>query len=107
MSWVRTSRLFVLTGVLALFGFAGDIIADSIADTCGYHCQSQSSQSDSEHEKTPCSHCSCCVHGGTVIVSSGAMHVIADFDASRFYGPSERSVPAGLPGAIDHPPQLA
>src|SRR5262245_20332729 len=103
----RTSRVLALTGLIALCAFAGDIVADSIADLRGDHCVSQSSQPDSQHEKTPCSHCSCCVHGGTVIVSSAAMHVSADFDGSVFYGPSEQSIPAGLPAAIDHPPQLA
>ena len=103
----RTSRLFALIGIVVFCAFTGDIIADSIADGCGYHCQSQSSQSDSDHEKTPCSQCSCCVHGGTVIVFSAAMYVTADFSGSRFYAPPEQSVPTGLPVAIDHPPQLA
>jgi hypothetical protein len=103
---LRPTRLFVLTGFLALFAFGGDIIADSLADLQGDHCISQSSQSDSHDEKTPCSHCSCCAHSGTVIVSGAAMHITVDFGGSRFCGPSEQSVPAGLPGAIDHPPQL-
>jgi hypothetical protein len=107
MRFLGTSRLFALIGLIAVCAFAGDIVADSMADSCCNHCVSQSSQSDSDHEKTPCSHCSCCAHSGTVIVSSATMHVSADFGGSRFYGPSEQSVPTGLPCAIDHPPQLA
>jgi hypothetical protein len=107
MSLVYTSRLFVLTGFLALFAFGSDIIADSVAGSCGNHCVSQSSQSDSDHEKTPCSHCSCCVHGGTVITSTATVHINSAFEVSIFFAAGEQSAPTGLPAAIDHPPQLA
>jgi hypothetical protein len=107
MSFLHTSRLYLLAAFLAVFVFAGDIIADSIGESCGDHCATQSSQSQSEHEKAPCSHCSCCAHSGTVIFSGAALHISADFGGSLFYAPSEQSVPTGLPVAIDHPPQLA
>jgi hypothetical protein len=87
--------------------FGGDIVADSIADARGDHCVSQSSQSDSHHEKTPCSHCSCAVHNATVIAANNGVHVSADFQVSAFVQTSDQSAPAGLPPAIDHPPQLA
>jgi hypothetical protein len=35
MGFIRTPHVFVLTGFLALFAFAGDIVADSIADARG------------------------------------------------------------------------
>ena len=78
MSDERSSRadLFLrLLAAFALFAFAGDIVADSIADLRGDHCVSQSSQSDSQHEKAPCSHCSCAVHNGTVIASTAAVDI--------------------------------
>src|SRR4029453_660608 len=107
MSLLRTSRLGLLAALFVLFAFGGDIVADSIGESCGDHCAAQSSHSQSEHEKTPCSHCSCCVHSGTVIFSGAHLHISADLGGSRFYAPSEQSVPTGLPAAIDHPPQLA
>lgn len=107
MEFLRRSRLYALTGFLVLFAFGGDIVADSIADVCGDHCISQSSQSDSHHEKTPCSHCLCSVHNGTVIAANNGVHVSADFQVSAFVLTSDQSALAGLPAAIDHPPQLA
>jgi hypothetical protein len=107
MRFPGTPRLFALTGLIALCAFAGDVVADSIADLRGDHCVCQSSQSDSQHEKTPCSHCSCAVHNGTVIVSTVAVDISAAFRASVFVSTSEQSAPDGLPMAIDHPPQLA
>ena len=104
---LRISRLYVLTGLFALFAFGGDIIADSLADLRGDHCVSESSQSDSQHEKAPCSHCSCAVHNGSVIASSDAMQVSGAQDGSRFLPTIEPLAPEGLPPAIDHPPQLA
>jgi len=90
-----------------LVAFAGDIVADSFADLRGDHCVSQNSQGDSQHEKSPCAHCSCAVHNGTVIASTVAVGISGVFGASVFFATSEQSAPDGLPAAIDHPPQLA
>jgi hypothetical protein len=102
------SRLFLrLFAAFALFAFGGDIVADSIVDSRGEHCAAQTCPSDSDHDKTPCSHCSCAVHNGTVITSALAVNVIGDLLTSVFFPASEQSTPDGLPAAIDHPPQLA
>jgi hypothetical protein len=107
MNIALKSRLLALAGVLVFCAFTGDIVADSIADLGGDHCVSQTSQSDSDHEKTPCSHCSCAVHNGTVITSTVTVHINGPFQASVFFPAGEQSAPTGLPAAIDHPPQLA
>ena len=107
MCFPGTSRLFALTGFVALVAFAGDIVADSFADLRGDHCVSQSSQPDSQHDKSPCAHCSCAIHNGTVITSTVAVDISGVFGASVFFATSEQSAPDGLPAAIDHPPQLA
>ena len=106
MRFAGTSRLLALTGLVALCAFAGDIVADSIADLRGEHCVSQSSQADPQHEKSPCAHCSCAVHNGTVITSTLAMDIIGGLRASIFLPTGEQSPPDGLPTTIDHPPQL-
>jgi hypothetical protein len=101
-------RLFLrLLAAFALLAFAGDIVADSMADLRGDHCVSQGSQSEPQHEKAPCSHCSCAVHNGTVIISTVFVVILASFQATVFFPAGEQSAPTGLPAAIDHPPQLA
>ena len=107
MSFVSAARLRVLAGFLALFAFAGDIVADSIVDAQCEHCAGQTCPADSNHEKTPCSHCSCAVHNGSVIAANNGVHVSADVQPSVFILISDESVLAGPPAAIDHPPQLA
>ena len=107
MKVVRTSRLLTLAGFLVLFAFSGDIVADSIADLRGDHCVCESSQSDSHHDKNPCSHCSCAVHNGSAVAFSDAVNVADASGASLFAVSRDESAPVGVPAAIDHPPQLA
>jgi len=101
-------RLFLrLFAAFVLFAFAGDIVADSIADMRGDHCISENSQSDSHHEKSPCSHCSCAIHNGSAVAFSDALNVADASGASLFAVSGDHSAPVGVPAAIDHPPQLA
>jgi hypothetical protein len=107
MNVARMSRLLALAGFVTLFAFAGDIVADSIADLQGAHCICENSLSDSHHEKTPCSHCSCAVHNGTVIASTATLDIGDAFGVFTFFATTEQSPPSGVSAAIDHPPQLA
>src|SRR2546421_3337695 len=107
MYFLRVSSVIRAAAFVALLNFAGDIVADSIADARGNHCVSQTSHSDSQHEKTPCSHCSCAVHVGAVVITNSAVRVSRDFQESVFILTGDESAPRGLPAAIDHPPQLA
>jgi hypothetical protein len=107
MSLHRTSRLRLLAALFVLFAFGGDIVADSIVDALGEHCAAQTFPSNSHHEKTPCSHCSCAVHNGSVIAGNNAVHVSADVQLSAFIFIRDESAQVGPPAAIDHPPQLA
>jgi hypothetical protein len=107
MNVVRTSRLLTLAGIVTLLAFAGDIVADSIADLRGDHCISERSPSDSHHEKTPCSHCSCAVHNGTVIASTATVDISDALGVFAFFAATEQSPPSGVSVAIDHPPKLA
>jgi len=107
MSLLRTSRFRLLGALVVLFAFGGDIVADSIVDALGEHCAAQAYPSDSHHEKTPCSHCSCAVHNGSVIAGNNAVQFNADVQPSVFILVSDESARVGPPAAIDHPPQLA
>jgi hypothetical protein len=106
MRFAGTSRLLALTGLISLCAFTGDIITDSIADLRGDHCVSQSSQPDSQHDKSPCAHCSCAVHNGTVIASTVGVDISGAFGTFVFFSTSEQPAPDGSPAGIDHPPQL-
>jgi hypothetical protein len=107
MQSLRISSMIRVAAFVALLNFAGDIVADSLADVRGNHCVSEASHSGSQHEKTPCSHCSCAVHIGAVVITNSVVHVSGDFQASAFFPSSDESAPPALPAAIDHPPQLA
>jgi hypothetical protein len=107
MQFLGISSLIRAAAFVALLNFAGDIVADSIADARGNHCVSQTSHSDSQHEKTPCSHCSCAVHVGAVVITNSTVHVSRDLQGSVFILTGDESAPPPLPAAIDHPPQLA
>jgi hypothetical protein len=107
MNLLLISRLRLLAGFVVLFAFAGDIVADSIVDSLGEHCAAQTCPSDSHHEKTPCSHCSCAVHNGSVIAGNNGVHVSADVQPSGFVLIRDEPAQVGLSAAIDHPPQLA
>ena len=107
MNLLGITRLRLLAGFVVLFAFGGDIVADSIVDSLGEHCAAQTCPSDSHHEKTPCSHCSCAVHNGSVIAGNGAVQLSDNFQASAFVLTRDESALVGLPAAIDHPPQLA
>ena len=107
MSLLRISQLNLLAGLVVLFAFGGDIVADSIVDARGDHCASGTCPAGSDHEKAPCSHCSCAVHNGSVIAGNNGVHVSADVQPSVFILIRDESVQVGPPAAIDHPPQLA
>lgn len=107
MRFAGKPRVLVMMAFLGLCAFAGDIVADSIADLRGNHCASESSPSDSQHEKSPCGHCSCAVHNGTVIISNVVVDITAAFGVPVFFLPSVQFTPDGSRLAIDHPPQLA
>jgi hypothetical protein len=107
MSALAGSLFLRLFAAFALFAFAGDIVADSIADLQGDHCICESSQSDSHHEKVPCSHCACAVHNGSAVAFSDAVNVADPSGASLFAVSRDESAPVGVRAAIDHPPQLA
>lgn len=106
MTRVGMSRLYILTGLLTLFAFCGDIIADSVADACCDHCASQTSQSDSTHPKAPCSNCACAFHNSALVASNSSVSVRYAPDVATFVVISDETAPPGLPAAIDHPPQL-
>jgi hypothetical protein len=107
MNALPGSLFLRLLAAFALLAFAGDIVADSMADLRGDHCVSQTSQSDSHQEKTPCSHSSCAIHNGSVIAANNAVLVSNDFQGFTLVVAGAVSAPFTLPGAIDHPPQLA
>jgi hypothetical protein len=95
--------------VLALFAlllFAGDIMADSVAELCEMRCASEGSQSSSSPEKVPC-HCTCAAHIGAVIVTDFAMRLVGELEPANYLPGADEGTPLRLAASIDHPPQLA
>jgi hypothetical protein len=107
MSFLRIPAIIRVVAFSAVLVFAGDIITDSIADAREGHCVSQSSQSDSNHEKTPCSHCSCAVHSGAVVMADFMVRVSSSLDSATLLPTIGQPAPSRLAASIDHPPQLA
>lgn len=103
MIFRRTSRYYLLTGLLTLLAFTGDIVADAVAELRCDHCVSACSH----NEKVPCSHCSCAVHNGSVVASDNSVHIFRPSALSFFIGTEDQSAATGVPVAIDHPPELA
>jgi hypothetical protein len=101
----RIRYLRLLAG-FALLLFAGDMAADQIDDLYGIHCDSQS-QSLPSHDKSPCSHCSCATHMGTVVLADFTLRVGADMQLTVCLHGDDQARPPRLADSIDHPPQLA
>jgi hypothetical protein len=103
MKLFRFPRLILITGLLSLFVFSGDIVADAVADMRGHACEqtSQSSQS------TPCPVCDCAVHAGAVLFTSlDPFSPLNTFAVAFPFSEAQRPLNK-LPAAIDHPPQLS
>ena len=107
MFFLRISAIIRVVAFSVVLVFAGDIIIDSIADTREGHCVSQTSQSDSSHEKMPCSHCSCAVHSGAVVMADFTVSVSSSLDLATLLPTRTPPSPSRLAASIDHPPQLA
>ncbi len=103
----RLSSLARIIAVFALLLFAGDIVADGMADLWGGHCVTHSSQEGSNHEQGPCSHCSCATHSGTVIVTEHKISLGAELYSERLLFSTAPGRLPKLAVSIDHPPQLA
>lgn len=107
MKFLHHKRLLRLLAALALLLFVGDLAADSVADLAGDHCTPATSQSSPEHEKSPCSHCSCETHIGAVVVVDFAISLGREVQATARLATLDEPGPTRLAGSIDHPPQLA
>ena len=103
MKLFRVPRLVLLIGLLSLFVFSGDIVADAVADMGGHLCE-QTSQTT---KQSPCSVCDCVVHCGAVLFTAAEplpALTLSPIDFSLF---DTHQPVSTLPVAIDHPPQLA
>jgi len=105
---LQHSNVFLrVLALLAMLLFTGDLVADTMADMCQGHCDSQTSQSAPCNDKAPCSHCSCGAHTGAVVISDFAMNLGGDLQPANLLRGDDEGTPSKLAGSIDHPPQLA
>jgi hypothetical protein len=103
MALFSNKSLYALCGLLAFFVFTGDLVMDAAHDATG-GCVAESQSGD--HDSCP-SCVGCAIHTGTVIAADTYL-VIPARDGACAPVPDEIGYwAAGLPAAIDHPPQLA
>jgi len=107
MKWQRHNAFLRGLALLALLLFIGDIALDAVADLSQGHCETLASQSVPDHEKSPCSHCLCATHSGTVVVADLAPKLGNDLRPADFLPTADEATPPRLAASIDHPPQLA
>lgn len=107
MRLLHSKGFLRVLGLLAILLFSGDLVADAVADLSQGHCTSETSQSGPSHDKAPCSHCSCAIHIGAVVVADFAMSLGSDLRPEAFLHGDDEARPRRLAASIDHPPQLA
>jgi hypothetical protein len=103
MEFFRLPRLILLTGLLSLFVFSGDIVADAVADMRGHPCE-QTSQTS---KQSPCTVCDCVVHCGAVLLTAAEPFLALKLSPIDFSLFDALQPVSALPVAIDHPPQLS
>ena len=106
MTCLPDKRLLRLLAALAMMLFVGDLAADSISDLIGQHCVAEMSDSSPSHEQTPCSHCSCAAHAGSVVVEDFTLRLTTDLQSQDRPRVIDIGRPPRLAASIDHPPQL-
>jgi len=107
MKWQRNNVFLRGLALLATLLFVGDIAADAVADLSEGHCEVPASQSNPDHDKSPCSHCLCATHSGAVAVADLAPKLGRDLEPTDFLPSADAAAPPRLAASIDHPPQLA
>ena len=103
MHLFRIPRLVLLTGLLALFAFTGDIVTDAVADVRGHQCEQTSHNSKSG----TCAVCDCIIHAGAIVTASfEPFPPINDTGIDHTFREDLQRL-TKLAAAIDHPPQLS
>jgi hypothetical protein len=106
MRFACSSGPLRLLALLSLLLFAGDLLADSVAEICEMRCAAESSQSTPCDENAPCQ-CICATHVGAVIATDFAIRLGGDLVPATFLQGADEAIPPRLAASIDHPPQLA
>lgn len=103
MKFFRVPRLILITGLLSLFVFGGDIVADAVVDLRGHACEQTSQNS----QQNPCTVCDCVVHCGAVLFTAAEPLSALELSPIDFSLFDTHQPVSTLPVAIDHPPQLS
>jgi len=106
MSALQRTRFLRVVAFLSVLLFAGDLLADSVAEICEARCAAESSQTAPCPEKGPCQ-CICATHVGAVIATDFAVDLGSDLPRASYVAMPDEGTPPRLSASIDHPPQLA
>jgi hypothetical protein len=105
MRLLRTSRLSLLAGLVALFAFGCDVLDD----VCDRGCRvvaSQVSQSSGQHKGT-CPNFAGHNHDEAAIIASSFVPLSMPTPELLDWPVATERAPSGMPASIDHPPQLS
>ncbi len=105
MRLLRRNAFRFMAALLAFFAFGSDVL-DDIADRGGHVDAGQTSQSN-HHHKGGCGTCAGHTHDEHAVASVVAISVPAEAPEPFVFPPADEADLSGLPGSIDHPPQLA
>ena len=101
----RNKAMLMLTALLALFVFTGDLVADEVCKVTGACCTSETQGSEGDHG---CPACACAVQSGAVVRTEATALVPAcAMQVEMVFTGEDGAAPDGVRAAIDHPPQLA
>ena len=107
MKFLGGKRALRLIASLVMLLFAGDVIADATSDIVRGYCSTQTSQSNSDHGKTPCPQCACAIHMGAVVIADLEFRFNRPFQPTVSLRTRDEAAPPRLAASIDLPPQLA
>src|SRR4030095_8705583 len=88
--------------LLAMLLFIGDIAVDAVADLSQGHCETLASQSVPDHDKSPCSHCLCATHSGTVVAADFAPELGSDLQPATFPPSTDAATAARVAASVAH-----
>ncbi len=99
--------MLMLTALLALFVFAGDLVADGICEATGA-CMSEAQGSENSDGERDCPACACAVQSGAVVrVETITLVPACVMQVELVFTSEDGAARDGVRAAIDHPPQLA
>ncbi len=95
--------VLIVTALLALLVFSGDVL-DDVWNFAG---NAVSASASSNHQKGSAPKSGTATHDDTAVIGSNLVSLTLRLPSAFVYVSIEEAAPPALPASIDHPPQLA